>query len=123
MAWFTRQKPARKAAPPEEAERRVRTEGLWLKCDACGQIIWRKALEDNFQVCPKCDFHFRIDAAARLRLLLDDNKWEEYDKNLASTDPLAFVDQKPYRARLAAMQSSTPPSRQQQALVAHVPRD
>ena len=59
MAWFTRDKPALK---PEEGERRVRTEGLWLKCEHCGQIIWRKALEDNLQVCPKCEHHERIDA-------------------------------------------------------------
>ena len=96
MPWFTRDKRARPAAVPEEGERRVRTEGLWLKCDACSQIIWRKALEDNLQVCPKCDFHFRIDAVTRLRMLLDDGQWGEFDRDLASTDPLAFVDQRTY---------------------------
>jgi len=107
MPWFTRDKRARPAAVPEEGERRVRTEGLWLKCEACSQIIWRKALEDNLQVCPKCDFHFRIDAVTRLRMLLDGGRWEEFDRDLASTDPLGFVDQRTYQARLSAMTAQT----------------
>jgi acetyl-CoA carboxylase carboxyl transferase subunit beta len=106
MAWFTRQKPAREPGPPAE-EPRVRTEGLWLKCDSCRQIIWRKALEENLQVCPKCEFHFKVDAAARLRQLFDDGVWQEYDRELASTDPLGFVDQRPYKERLAAMKKAT----------------
>jgi len=85
----------------------VRTEGLWLKCEHCGQIIWRKALEDNLQVCPKCEHHYRIDARSRLVLLFDDGRFEEFDKALVSTDPLSFVDSKTYKARLAAMQHST----------------
>jgi acetyl-CoA carboxylase carboxyl transferase subunit beta len=107
MAWFTRQKAAHPPAAPEEGARRVRTEGLWLKCDACGQIIWRKALEEGHQVCPKCDFHFKIDAATRLEMLLDEGAWEEFDRGLESNDPLGFVDQKTYKARLSAMQQST----------------
>ncbi|MGQ9634629.1 MAG: acetyl-CoA carboxylase, carboxyltransferase subunit beta [Bryobacteraceae bacterium] len=106
MAWFTRQKPAREpGARPEE--QRIRTEGLWLKCDSCRQIIWRKALEENLQVCPKCEFHFKVDAATRLRQLFDDGAWREYDRELASTDPLGFVDQRPYKERLAAMKKAT----------------
>jgi len=85
----------------------VRTEGLWLKCEHCGQIIWRKALEDNLQVCPKCDHHYRIDARSRLSLLFDDGRYEEFDKRMTSTDPLEFVDSKTYKARLGAMQKST----------------
>jgi len=104
MAWFTRDKPALK---PEEGERRVRTEGLWLKCEHCGQIIWRKALEDNFQVCPKCEHHERVDARARLAMLFDDGQFEEFDQYLVSTDPLNFVDSKSYRDRLAASQAAT----------------
>jgi acetyl-CoA carboxylase carboxyl transferase subunit beta len=78
-----------------------------MKCDHCRQIIWRKALEENLQVCPKCDFHFKIDAVTRLGLLLDEGRWEEYDRDLVSTDPLEFVDQRPYKERLAAMQQAT----------------
>ena len=103
MAWFTRQKPK---SQPESGERHVRTEGLWLKCDHCGQIIWKKALDENQQVCPKCDFHFKIDAQARLKLIFD-GEWQEHDKDLVSTDPLEFVDSKRYKDRLAAMQKAT----------------
>jgi acetyl-CoA carboxylase carboxyl transferase subunit beta len=91
----------------DDAERKVRTEGLWLKCDACRQIIWKKALDENHQVCPKCDFHFRLDARSRLSLLLDDGGYEELDASLVSNDPLAFVDARSYRERLATMQHST----------------
>jgi len=104
MAWFTRDKTP---IQPDEGERRVRTEGLWLKCEGCGQIIWRKALDDNLQVCPKCDHHYRIDARTRLKLLLDHAKYEQFDSSLVSTDPLEFVDSKTYKSRLSAMQSST----------------
>jgi acetyl-CoA carboxylase carboxyl transferase subunit beta len=107
MAWFTRQKPGRQPTAPEDEERRVRTEGLWIKCDSCRQIIWRKALEDNRQVCPKCDFHFKVDSTTRLKLLFDGGEWQEFDKSLTSTDPLEFVDQKSYRQRLAAMRQAT----------------
>src|SRR5580704_4191465 len=104
MAWFTRDKPSLK---PEEGERRVRTEGLWLKCERCNQIIWRKALEDNLQVCPKCQHHERIDARARLNLLFDDEQFEKFDQELVSTDPLEFVDSRQYKERLAASQEAT----------------
>ncbi|MBZ5608281.1 MAG: acetyl-CoA carboxylase, carboxyltransferase subunit beta [Acidobacteriia bacterium] len=104
MAWFTRDKPALK---PEEGERRVRTEGLWLKCEHCGQIIWRKALEDNLQVCPKCEHHERIGARARLALLFDNGQFDEFDQGLASTDPLDFVDSKRYTERLDASRRAT----------------
>jgi acetyl-CoA carboxylase carboxyl transferase subunit beta len=104
MAWFTRSKPSVDA--PEQGERHVRTEGLWQKCDGCGQIVWRKALEDNLQVCPKCGFHFKIDAPRRLALLYDGD-WEEFDKDLVSTDPLEFVDSSPYKTRLAATLKKT----------------
>ena len=101
MAWFTRNKPS--VDTPEQGERHVRTEGLWLKCDGCGQVVWRKALDDNLQVCPKCNFHFKIDAGGRLKLLYD-GEWEEFDENLVSTDPLEFVDSSPYKSRLASTQ-------------------
>lgn len=100
MPWFTRDKSSRPPAPAEE-ERKVKTEGLWVKCDGCRQIIWRKALEENLQVCTKCGFHFKIDAARRLRMLFD-GEWEEFDKGLTSTDPLGFVDSRRYTERLGA---------------------
>jgi acetyl-CoA carboxylase carboxyl transferase subunit beta len=107
MSWWTRQKPSVAAESTEDATRHVRTEGLWTKCDNCRQIIWRKGLEEDHQVCPKCQFHFRIDAVARLNLLFDKGEWEEFDGGLVSTDPLAFFDSKAYTERLAAMQEAT----------------
>jgi acetyl-CoA carboxylase carboxyl transferase subunit beta len=111
MSWFQRKgtpssTPARDERLPDDSERRVRTEGLWLKCDGCREIIWRKDLEDNQNVCPKCGAHFRIDAAARLELLLDAG-YQQHDRDLASSDPLQFVDQRPYHERLSAMQQAT----------------
>src|SRR5581483_11325928 len=108
MSWFKRDKPAGAQLPKvEEGERRVRTEGLWQKCDGCRQIIWKKDLEANLNVCPKCGRHSRIDAVARLKLLCDEGAYLEFDAGLASSDPLGFVDSKPYRARLAEMQEAT----------------
>ena len=103
MAWFKRES----SEIQQSEEKRVRTEGLWVKCDGCRQIIWKKELEENRNVCPKCDFHFRIDAATRLMLLLDGDTIETTDDNLASTDPLAFSDTRPYKARLEKSKSET----------------
>jgi acetyl-CoA carboxylase carboxyl transferase subunit beta len=105
MPWFSRQKPNREKGAPDEG-RKVKTEGLWLKCDGCRQIIWKKALDENLSVCAKCGYHFRVDAASRLRMLFD-GPWEEFDKNLTSTDPLKFVDSKAYHDRLGAMYKAT----------------
>jgi len=98
MSWFKREKKAiDQATPPEE--RRVRTEGLWMKCESCRAIVFRKDLEENLLVCPKCQFHFRVSAKRRLELLLD-GKWTEHDAGMVSTDPLKFVDTKPYASRI-----------------------
>ena len=101
MAWFTRKKPAVEGAA--DGERHVKTEGLWQKCDGCGQIVWRKTLEENAMVCPKCNHHFRVDAQTRLSLLFDDGRYDVHEPGMSSTDPLHFVDAKPYHERLTAM--------------------
>jgi len=105
MAWFAREKPGVEGTA--EADKRVRTEGLWLKCESCGQIIWKKTLDENMQVCPKCEHHFRLDARARLAMLFDEGAYEEHDSELISTDPLNFEDSKTYAARLEGMQQAT----------------
>jgi len=85
MAWFAAE--ARSAVTnPVSGEKRVRTEGLWLKCESCQQIIWKRNLDENHQVCPQCEHHFRIDARARLALLFDGGEFEELDSSLTSTD-------------------------------------
>jgi acetyl-CoA carboxylase carboxyl transferase subunit beta len=95
MAWFRRE-PA--PLPAGEQASRV-PEGLWLKCTACKEVIYRKELVQNLSVCPKCGFHFRITARDRLALFFDDG-WEEFDTDLVSTDPLKFTDTKVYADRL-----------------------
>ena len=102
MAWFKRQSGELDAS----GEKKIRTEGLWVKCEACRQIIWKKELEDNLNVCPKCGKHFRIDARTRLAQLFD-NEYETFSGNIASTDPLSFVDLKPYSERLKRAQEDT----------------
>jgi acetyl-CoA carboxylase carboxyl transferase subunit beta len=96
LAWFKRESSEIQA----NEEKRVRTEGLWVKCEGCRQIIWKKELEDNLNVCPKCEYHFRIGSAERLMLLLDEDSIETQDESLESTDPLNFSDTRPYKARL-----------------------
>jgi len=99
MAWFKREKkPIENPTPVEE--RRVRTEGMWTKCGACRAIIWKKDLQANWEVCPKCEHHFRLGSRKRLELLLDDEPYTELDAELASSDPLHFTDTKPYVQRL-----------------------
>jgi acetyl-CoA carboxylase carboxyl transferase subunit beta len=103
MSWFKRDKPG--LATPSDADRTVKTEGLWVKCDGCKQIIFRQDLEDNKRVCSKCGYHFRLDARERMNLLFE-GEWTEFDSTLTSTDPLGFADSKPYKARLKGMQDT-----------------
>jgi acetyl-CoA carboxylase carboxyl transferase subunit beta len=103
MAWFKRTD----TELDPTGEKRVRTEGLWEKCDECRHVIWKKDLEANLYVCPKCDRHGRIDAESRLNLLLDDGVYEVFDTELVSTDPLKFTDTKVYSERLRKAQQSS----------------
>jgi len=103
MAWFKRQSGEVDAS----GEKKIRTEGLWVKCESCRQIIWKKDLEENLNVCPKCGKHFRIDARTRLAQLFDHGEYEQFSEKLVSTDPLKFVDLKPYSERLKRAQEET----------------
>ncbi|MCU1237415.1 MAG: acetyl-coenzyme carboxylase carboxyl transferase subunit alpha [Candidatus Solibacter sp.] len=108
MSWFKRDKGDDDKLPKlTDQERRVKTEGLWQKCEGCRQIIWKKDLEANWNVCTKCGAHSRIDAFTRLKLLLDEGEFTRYDSTLRSNDPLGFVDSKPYSERLRGMQNAT----------------
>ena len=108
MSWFKRDKAeGDKLSKVEDGQKRVRTEGLWQKCEGCRQIIWKKDLEANWNVCPKCSHHFRLDATGRIRLLLDNDVYQSFDADLRSSDPLQFVDKKPYREKLLEQQATT----------------
>jgi acetyl-CoA carboxylase carboxyl transferase subunit beta len=94
MAWFKKTKEIRtdkKGKIPE---------GLWVKCDGCKEIVYKKEIERNLKICPKCNYHFRISARERLKLLVDEGSFTEADENLASIDPLHFKDSISYRDRL-----------------------
>ncbi|HWF66857.1 MAG TPA: acetyl-CoA carboxylase, carboxyltransferase subunit beta [Acidobacteriaceae bacterium] len=105
MSWFKRDENEIETTA-ENAEKRVRTEGLWSKCDGCGATVWKAELESNLNVCPKCGKHFKMSAKARIESLLEPG-YELVDTQLRSTDPLNFVDLKPYKARLKKAQQDT----------------
>jgi acetyl-CoA carboxylase carboxyl transferase subunit beta len=105
MTWFNKEK--NPIANTKEEEKTVRTEGLFTKCDGCRAFIWKKDLEANEKVCPKCGYHFRINAAERLGMLFDGRAYRVLDNHLVSPDPLNFVDREPYAQRLAAARSAT----------------
>lgn len=102
MEWFRKAKegliPQRKKDIPD---------GIWIKCDSCGEIIYRKELEKHLWVCSKCDHHFRIKSRDYADLILDNGELEEYDANLQASDPLNFKDSKKYPDRIHASQKKT----------------
>ena len=96
MAWFRKEKKPKEAVEKQTAI----PEGLWLKCDECKEIVYRKEVEANLNVCPKCGHHFRLSARERFEILFDDNKYKEFASDIRSVDPLEFRDTKRYRDRL-----------------------
>jgi acetyl-CoA carboxylase carboxyl transferase subunit beta len=96
MAWFRKEKKPKEAVEKQTAI----PEGLWIKCDECKEIVYRKEVEANFNVCTKCSYHFRLDARERFSILFDDNEYKEFGTNIRSGDPLEFRDTKKYRDRL-----------------------
>jgi acetyl-CoA carboxylase carboxyl transferase subunit beta len=99
MSWFSRKKPKLEEQVADE-ERKVRTEGIFVKCSECDNALYKPELKESLQVCTHCGYHFRFDARSRLETLLDDGKYEKLDEEIVSTDPLEFVDTKPYKDRL-----------------------
>jgi acetyl-CoA carboxylase carboxyl transferase subunit beta len=93
MAWFKRER-TEKLGSESPAKKVKIPEGLWVKCDNCKEIIYRKEVEKNFKVCPKCDYHFRITASERLPYLVDENSFLEVEDALSPKDPLNFKDYK-----------------------------
>src|SRR5437660_6528510 len=79
-------------------------EGLWLRCPDCGDMLFRKVVEDALHVCPNCQYHFRISARTRIEQIADPGTFEEQFADVEPTDPIAFVDKKSYADRLASEQ-------------------
>lgn len=103
MAWFKKEKSAESSAPP----RSKTTEGMWLKCNHCREIVYRKEVDRNNKVCPKCEYHFPISVGERLAILSDLGTFKEWDTELEPKDPLGFHDTKSYKDRVKAQQEKT----------------
>ena len=82
-------------------------ENLWTRCNSCQRILYKQDILDNLFICPHCDFHFRLSAEARLKMLFDDGHYELFDQNIYPQDPLGFEDQKKYSDRLRENQEKT----------------
>ena len=96
MAWFRKEKKPKEAVDKQTAI----PEGLWIKCDECKEIVYRKEVEAALNTCPKCTHHFRLNARERFEILFDDGKYKEFAQEIHSGDPLEFRDTKRYRDRL-----------------------
>lgn len=106
MSWFDDLKTPRIKTQVSSRTSKV-PEGLWVKCNSCGEILQSRVLKENLSVCPECSYHFRIQAAERISMLSDDGSFDEYAEDLVSTDPLEFDDTKPYKDRLRSAAGST----------------
>jgi acetyl-CoA carboxylase carboxyl transferase subunit beta len=101
MAWFKKTKELRtdkKGKIPE---------GLWVKCDGCKEVVYKKEIDKNLKICPKCNYHFRISARERLKLLVDEGSFIELDGGLVSLDPLKFKDTISYKERVKENQQKS----------------
>ena len=105
MSWFRRKD--KLISPEASEERTVTTEGKFIKCGGCDETLFKRDMDENLNVCPRCGFHSRIKAVDRLRMTFDGGEWEELDYGLESSDPLLFSDSKSYRSRIASMQKNT----------------
>lgn len=99
MAWFRRNKP-KIEEQDNDAERTVKTEGIFVKCPECDNALYKRELKESFQVCTHCAYHFRFGGRERLDFLFDNGEYEKLDEHITSADPLEFVDTKPYKDRI-----------------------
>lgn len=106
MAWFRRKDPKIENQNGGE-ERKVKTEGIFIKCLECENPLYKRELKESFQVCTHCGYHFRLPARERLDMLFDDGEYKKLDEEVTSTDPLKFVDSKPYKDRIEAAKKSS----------------
>lgn len=96
MSWFRRSKENIAA----ETQKRDIPDGMWTKCEQCGEIVHKKELEQNLYTCAKCNFHFRVGSREYVEYLLDAGSFKEHDRKMRSSDPLKFADTKRYRDRI-----------------------
>ncbi len=102
MFWFKKTKRGIQSKSQKDVP-----EGLWVKCDECGEIIYRKQLDNSFWTCPHCEFHFKVTSDYYIKIILDDGSFEEMDDEIRSENPLNFKDRKKYSDRIvSAMKKS-----------------
>jgi len=106
MSWFSRNKPKIEEQVDDE-EKRVKTEGIFVKCPECDNALYKRELKESLQVCTHCAYHFRFGARLRLDILFDEGDYERLDEDVTSGDPLEFVDTKPYKDRLVQAKESS----------------
>jgi acetyl-CoA carboxylase carboxyl transferase subunit beta len=106
MSWFSRKKPKLEEQTSDE-ERKVKTEGIFVKCVECESPLYRRELRESLQVCTHCNYHFRFFARERLDTLFDNGDYEKLDEEVVSADPLEFVDTKPYKERIEAAKKAS----------------
>ncbi len=104
MIWFKKGLFSRNGAEGKSVKV---PQGLWVKCPHCGEIIYKKEVERNMEVCPKCNYHFRISARARIDMIIDEGTFQEHDHGLGPVDVLDFRDVKRYRDRIKEAQKKT----------------
>src|SRR5687767_527067 len=91
----------------QPAQREGIPEGLWMRCPECGDMLFRKVVEESLHVCPGCQYHFRVSARTRIGQLVDEGSFEERDADVEPVDPLKFIDKKAYKDRLASEQKKS----------------
>jgi len=99
--WF------KKSKEPKPRKKVKIPEGLWVKCENCKEIVYKKEIDKNLKVCPKCDYHFRISAKERIKLLADEGSFVEFDVDMRAADPLSFKDSIPYPERIMENQKKS----------------
>jgi len=102
LSWFSKEKRGPKLQP-----KKVIPDDLWIKCESCGEILYKKELEKNLKVCPRCQFHYGLSPEEYIPILLDPESFTEYDHDIQSVDPLKFVDRIKYTDRLQKALVST----------------
>ena len=103
MVWFRKSK-VENNQPPKKADI---PHGLWIKCPDCGDVVFKKGIIENHKVCPKCNYHFRLDIRERIKMMFDKKSFKEFNSNLASVDPLGFKAHKSYKEKLKEDQKKT----------------